>query len=189
MISVFDAAQVTVTAVEGRLVVGEARLTARAALLSLSGGGNLSVDGKASGSLPQKLELTAGKHSIVVTERGHEFFQREVTLERGGTLSLHARMPRTAQRTAAYWLLGLTGAAAAATIAAGAVWGQAEASASSFLSQPTHTLQQADNYDSDRARRDSWRTGTYVALGLTGLLAVITTGLFVFDRPAPPSRE
>jgi hypothetical protein len=185
----FRAAQLTLTAVEGRLVVSEARLDAEPARLALAGaGGEVRVDGKTIGALPLEAELPAGKHTLLVTARGREYFQKELTLERGGTLKLAPSLPRTSQRKAAWWLLGVTVAGALTTIAAGAVWAQAESAASSLYDQQQKgqiTNPQLADYDADRSRRDAWRTGTYVALGLTGVVAAITAALFVLDRPTP----
>jgi hypothetical protein len=69
------------------------------------------------------------------------------------------------------------------------VWGQADAAASDLLGQYQTgqlSMQQLAEYQSDRDRRDAWRTGTYVAIGLTGGLALITGALYLFDRQPPP---
>jgi PEGA domain len=189
----FFPAEVKVTAVDGRLVVGEARLIAQPARLKLVGdrGARVAIDGKQVGRLPlDALELTAGKHAVAVTARGHDAFARDVQLERGAELSLRAPLAPTTQRRAARWLLGVTCVSAVATVAAGAVWGQAEVSASSLYDQQQRshlTMGELAQYNADRARRDDWRVGTFVALGLTAAIGGVTTALYVFDNPAAPT--
>jgi hypothetical protein len=183
----YFADELTVTAVEGRLVVGEARLRAEPAHLRLVGdrGASLSIDGKPVGRLPlATLDLPAGRHQLAVTDGGHEPWAQELTLERGQHTALTAALRVTPQRQAARWLLLASGVAAAATVAAGAVWGQAEAAAGDLYDQQQHgqiTTSQLADYNSDRSRRDDWRTGTYVALSLTAALAAITTALYLYE--------
>jgi hypothetical protein len=183
----------TLTAVDGRLVVGEARLEARPASVAVAGerGAQVIVDGKIVGRAPiAALELPAGRHVLGVSARGRNYWQQELVLERGGAQSVRPVLELTTQRKAARAMIIVTGVAALVTVAAGAVWGQAEASASNIYDQQQRSMitpAQLDQYNSDRARRDSWRAGTFVALGLTGALALTTTGLYIFDQPRPPS--
>ena len=185
--------EVTVTAVDGRLVVGEARLEARPARVEIAGerGAGVFVDGRLVGRLPlAPVELPAGHHALAVAARGRNLWSEELTLERGGQAALRPKLEATTQRKAARAMIIVTGLAAVVTVAAGVVWGQAEGSASGIYDQQQRSMitpGQLTEYDSDRARRDSWRTGTFVALGFTGALALTTAGLFVFDVPRLPS--
>jgi hypothetical protein len=176
-----------VTAVAGRLVVAEARLVPQPAELRLGGrGGEVDVDGKSLGKTPLTLALDAGHHALTVSQRGHEPWLRELDLGRGQRAELLPSLPLTAQRRASRWLFGVTCVAAAMTVAAGAVWGQAEGAAQSILSQQQRAVISAGQlmeYQDDRARRDAWRTGTVVALGVTVALGGVTAALYAFDAP------
>jgi hypothetical protein len=71
-------------------------------------------------------------------------------------------------------------------LVAGGLWGQAEAAASAIYEQQqraTISSAQLNEYESDRARRDAWRTGTLVSLGITVALGGVTAALFAFDTP------
>jgi hypothetical protein len=188
----FFPAEVRVIAVDGRLITGEARLQPKPGHVQLDGssGGTVAVDGRDIGHLPlPALELPAGRHVITVVERGRNPWVNEVQVDRDKSTRLYPELPQTTQRRAAKWLLGVTCVAAAAAAAAGAVWGTADSSASDLLNKyntGTLTLDELNQYNSDRTLRDSWRTGTYVAIGITGALAVITGALYLFDhQPAP----
>ncbi|HZS37424.1 MAG TPA: PEGA domain-containing protein [Polyangia bacterium] len=185
--------ELALTAVDGRLVVGEARLIAKPGRVEVDGarGATVFVDGQSVGRLPlSPLELPAGRHLLSVTARGRNYWQQDLTLERGGAVSLRATLEPTTQRKAARAMTIVTGLAALVTVAAGAVWGQAESAAADLYDQQQRAQispSQLAEYNGDRARRDSWRAGTFVALGITGALAVTTAGLFLFDQPRPPA--
>jgi tetratricopeptide (TPR) repeat protein len=184
----YQAAELKLTAVDGRLVTAEARLTARPALLSVGGppAGSVAVDGRGLGKLPLVgVELPAGAHLVSVTGWGKEPFSERVTLPRGGHVSVEASLRPTRQRRASRWVAIAAGLAGAMTVAAGAVWGQAESSALDLLARQRIALtgDQAAQYEEDRSRRDAWRIGTGICIGITGALAVTAVGLLVFDSP------
>jgi hypothetical protein len=179
-------------AVEGRLVTGEARMTPKPGHIQVAGnpGASVGLDGREIGKLPlPALDVPAGRHMVTLVERGRSPWLGELQVERDRTTQVRPDLTATAQRRAIPWLLGVTCASAAATIAAGAVWGQANAAASDLYSQYTSgqlTAPQLADYQADRDRRDAWRTGTYVAIGITAALAVVTGALYFFDRPPAP---
>jgi hypothetical protein len=187
--------EVKVMAVEGRLVSAEARLVARPGRVAVAGdrGATLVVDGRAVGRLPlAPLETPAGTHQLALTLRGHTPWEGDVDVPRGETVSLQKALGRSPQRRAVRWLLVATGVVACAALAAGAVWAQADSAGSTLDAQRrAHgiTTAQLDEYDADRTRRDGWRVGTAVTLGLTGALAVVTGALYLFDNPSPSRKK
>src|SRR5207302_1403704 len=69
--------EVSVNAVDGRLVVGEARLVARPGRVDVAGarGAGVFVDGQSVGRLPlAPFELPAGRHLVSVTARGRNYW-------------------------------------------------------------------------------------------------------------------
>jgi hypothetical protein len=183
--------EIKLTAVEGRLIVGEARLKAKPGRIEVAGksGAHAFLDGRALGPLPlAAVEVPAGPHLIGLAQNGREPVAREVVVERDRTTRFSPSMHDTAQRRAVRWMGLATGLAAAFTIAAAGVWGAADSSASSLLAQDRTsglTVDQVGEYNSDRARRDDWRLVTSISIGVTGALALVTGGLYLFDRRAP----
>jgi hypothetical protein len=100
----------TAIAVEGRLVPVEATLQPKPAQVTVrtSGGAEIAVDGRPSGTAPlsSPLDVPQGKHFITVTKRGHRAFGRELVLERGQAVTLDAKLETTLQRKASWWVLG-----------------------------------------------------------------------------------
>jgi hypothetical protein len=180
-------AEIKVTAVEGRLVVGEARLQARPAELHVGGRhGEVDVDGKLVGHAPLTLALDAGSHTVAVRARGHQPWVQTLELARGTRLEVAPSLPTTTRRRAALWLLGTSCVVGAGTVAAAALWGQADASAHELLDLQRDkqlTVEQLAQYERDRARRDTWRTGTIVGIGLTVAAGALTATLFAVDTP------
>ena len=184
----YQATELKLTAVDGRLVTAEARLTARPAVLSVAGApaGSVAVDGRGLGKLPLVgLELPAGSHFVSVTGWGKEPYFERVTLERGGHVAVEASLRPTRQRRAARWVAMAAGGAALVALGAGAVWGQAESAALDLYAQHnvgSLTMQQWSEYQDDRSRRDAWRIGTGICIGIAGSLAVTAAGLYIFDN-------
>jgi hypothetical protein len=188
----YFATELRLMAVDGRLVTGEARLSAKPGHIQVSGdaGAIVGLDGREVGRLPlPQLDVSAGRHMITLVERGRTPWVGELQVERDRTTPVRPDLPPTAQRRAIPWLLGLTCASAATAIAAGAVWAQADSAAGNIYNNYTSgqlSIEQLSEYQSDRDRRDAWRTGTYVTIGITAALAVVTATLYFFDRqPAP----
>jgi hypothetical protein len=156
----------------------------------LPAGASLYVDGRPSGKLPvSDLEVPAGKHALGVAARGRVPWAEEVDVGRGATTSLDLALSPTLQRRSVAWAGAATLVVAAMTAVAGGLWYQADHAAADLDAQRRTagiTVDQLAEYNGDRARRDQWRTGTFVAAGVTGALALVTLGLYLFDFQEPP---
>jgi hypothetical protein len=181
--------EMSLNAVEARLVTAEARLAPRPARLAIQtqAGALVVVDGKAVGRAPlAPVSLAAGEHALEVTARGHRPFTAPVVLARDSLAHIDATLAPTAQRRAVRWLLGAAGALVAGAIGGAAAWGQADAAAGDLdhRRQTTGiTLAQLAEYNADRARRDEARVATSVLLSIGGALAITAGGLWLFDSP------
>ena len=182
----------TATAVEGRLIVVEVKLKPKPALLALTttDGARVTIDGRPVGlaPFPKPLALAAGKHVVVISARGREAKIREISVERGQRLSMHAPLRRTAQRKASYWVLA---AAGTTLVASGVVAGFAFAANSDAqdlndrrTSMGLTTAQLADYTDAVDRRRDHTRT-SLVLLGVGAALGVTGSLMYFFDNPRP----
>ncbi len=57
-------------------------------------GADISVDGKFVGSTPSSLSLKAGEYTILITKSGYATWERKVTLNAGGNITLDATLER-----------------------------------------------------------------------------------------------
>lgn len=186
----FFGQQVEGVAVEGRLIVVEVELQEKPALVTVRApaGASVSVDGRPAGSAPlaRPLEVPAGRHFLAVTRRGHKPFTRELTLDRGQELDLSARLPRTRQRVASYWVFGGAGvvllAGGVTTGLALAAQGDAEDIADR-AARENIPLEELDAYNDALDRRDGLRTASVVLYG--GALGLCATAalLYFVDHP------
>jgi hypothetical protein len=185
-------ADVKMLAVDGRLIVGEARLTPRPARLSIRGplGAEVLIDRHPAGALPIALqELPAGSHTVDVVARGLRPSAFDLDLARGSSQELDAPKIATRRNRAAKWLAITSGIVGVFAISGAAVWADADASANSRYVAATQGHWTSDSlaaYEDERARRDSWRITTGVALGVTGGLALTAALLYLTDLPKPP---
>jgi len=184
-----------IVSVEGSLVTFDVALREQPARLAIEApaGAELSIDGRLQGSFPfpRPLEVAAGTHLIVVTQPGYEPFSVEQGFERGQTVSLTVRLPRTFQRTASLVMFG----AAASVLTAGGVFGYfawvQQNSAESFLEERDRSrLLPADLAAYDRARqdRDSLRLASVIAVGSGLALAGGAIVLYTADAKSAPAR-
>jgi tetratricopeptide (TPR) repeat protein len=184
----YAAADVHVTAVEGRFVVSEARLTPLPGALQLSGrrGAEVEIDAQPAGVLPlDKVVLPSGTHHVKLTMRGYQSWNADLVVDRGAALALDAKLVPTRQRRAVRWLGAAASLFGAAAIASGAVWVGADQEASSLYQQQMRgqiTLAEKHDYDVARARRDDAMVGTSVTLAVGGALAVTSVVLYLFDH-------
>jgi tetratricopeptide (TPR) repeat protein len=184
----YAAADVHVTAVEGRFVVSEARLTPLPGALQLSGrrGAEVEIDAQPAGVLPlDKVALPSGTHHVKLTLRGYQPWNADLVVERGAALAVDAKLAPTRQRRAVRWLGGAASLFGAAAIASGAVWIDADQEASALYQQQMHgqiTLADKRAYDAARARRDDAMVGTSVTLAVGGALALTSVVLYLFDH-------
>jgi hypothetical protein len=109
----YQAADTSATALEGRLMPLEVTLVEQPAKLSLSvrRGTRVEVDGRVVGTAPlsEPLSLAAGPHDVALSAPGRVSTTRAMTFSRGQHRTIAVDMPRTAQRDAAWAMIG-TGA-------------------------------------------------------------------------------
>ena len=151
-------------------------------------GAQVSVDGRPAGTTPlvRPLEVSAGKHLITVTRRGHRAWSREVTLERGKSVSLDASLERTGQRTVSYVLMGT---AAALFIGSGVTFGMSikAGSDASELNDKRQseglTADELGEYNDAVDRREGRLQTTYILLGIGVAVAASGAILYFMDNP------
>ncbi len=184
-----------VTAVEGNLIAAEVTLKERPAMLAFDApsGADISVDGRPVGTAPMKaFELASGTHTITLTRAGKRPFMSTLTLKRGETMTVPVSMETTDRRVASYVVFGAAGV--------GAVVGGAFAlDALHFQNSAKGIRDEAasGNISGDRlsayndaiTKRDSMRSASYVAFGITGGLLLTAGALYFFDHPVPRSGD
>jgi hypothetical protein len=186
-------------AVEGRLVVVDAPLRERPALVSLRAtpGAEVAVDGRTVGVAPlmSPVALRLGRHHVAVTKPGREPFSRIVDLRAGDAVNLDARLRLTGQRKAAHVVLGGAGLLLAAGTVTTVLAVDADSGAAAILAQRDRMNiepMMLDEYYRLRDRRDTLTTASAALWG--GAAALATTGvlLWVLDTrrvEAPPAFE
>jgi hypothetical protein len=184
--------EMSLTAVAGRLVTAEARLTPRPSRVDVRAatGTQLYIDREAMGPLPHApFELPAGEHALAMVKRGRKPWSTSLALGRGESVQVWGTLTPTRQRRVAPWIAGAAGLAAALSIAFGIVW-QEKDGAANTLHQMLNSGQllpaQYMTYLNDRDSRDQFRTATIVSLCLTGALGLTAGALYYFDTPNPP---
>lgn len=176
---------------EGSVLPLDLTLREQPALLKLviEANADVSVDGRLTATTPllKPLELSAGRHFIVVTKGGRRPFTQEIDVKRGEVKTITTKLETTTQRIAAYSLLVGGAAMVALGGVAGLVAGGFEGKA-----EDINGLAEDGNIDDEQLRmyneaivgRDQARAvavslfGSAVGLGGLGLL------LYVFDQPS-----
>lgn len=179
-------AEKKVMAVSGQSQLIELELKPEPAVVDVKtdGGAHITVDGR-SGS--PRLELTAGKHVLEVTARGHEPFAREITVTRGQQLTVDAPLEKTARRKAVPFVLGGAGLLALAAGGTALVAEGHDSDASKLRDQiragnaPPAT---ADKYDAAVTARDHDVTATWILGGAAVAAATTVVLLYWLDNPA-----
>jgi hypothetical protein len=184
-----------VTAVEGNLIAAEVTLKERPATLAFDApsGADISVDGRPVGTAPMKaLELPSGAHTITLTRAGKRPFMASVTLKRGEAMRVPVSMETTDRRVASYVVFGTAGVGAL-------VGGFFVLDALHFQNTAKGIRDEAasGNITGDRlsayndaiTKRDSMRSASYVAFGITGGLLLTAGALYFFDHPVPRSGD
>ncbi len=178
------------TTVQGGLVAVDVALRERPATLTIVAprGAEVSVDGRPQGSTPvAPLELPSGVHTVTLTLNGHDAHSEELELGRGEARELRTGLKKTGQRKASYAVM----AAGAGGLIAGGVFTyfaldrqrQAEDTLSALQTRnvDSHKL---DAYDRDRAARDRYRTGAFIAYGAGAAVLTVGALMYAFDRPS-----
>lgn len=181
-------------AVEGRLVMVDARLEAMPGrlVLDVPSGAEVRVGATPVGEGPiaEPIALPAGRYRVTVSQLGRHPEQREVVLERAGTTALSVELETTTQRYVAYGVLGaaalFAGGGVATTLGAFSEQRRAEALADRRLAGDVLSLEEARDYDRAINRREGLRS---VSIGLYGVsLAAAVAGvlLYTLDHPRAP---
>lgn len=181
-----------VHAVEGQLVVSETTLESKPATVDIRapGGAAVRIDGRLVGVAPLggPLALEAGKHRIVVSDRGRHVFKTELDVGRGDVRTVQADLARTAQRTVSWWFLG---AGAASFIGTAVVVGIAVISEGQarLLNRKVEvemmnlTTMERDEYIDARDRRNDLLAASSVGLAAGVLFSAVGGLLFFLDEP------
>jgi hypothetical protein len=183
----YVSAELVGLAVEGRLVVVEAPLRERPALLAVDAGdAEVTLDGRPIDGHGGAVAASAGKHVVAATARGHEPWVREVTLERGALSHLQPDLPPTGQRRAATWVLAGSAAVLVGAAVTTGVALVAQSDAQDLLARQGSTGWSAADlaaYDDARGRRDRFVTAAAVLYAVAAAGGVAGAVLYVADSP------
>lgn len=181
-----------VEAVEGALLPVEFTLREKPSFLRIIAptGALVAVDGEAAGEAPlrQELFVESGAHVVTVTRTGYVPFQTTVNVEKGTLRRVAVTLPRTVQRQVSF---GVMATAIVSTVVGAIHTGaaaQAESDAESILSKTKSqnlSLDELTQYNHSLSLRDGFRIGAGVLFGGGVGLALLATGLYLFDNPAP----
>lgn len=172
-----------VDAVANQTIAYDVSLRELPATLSLAveAGAQVSIDGRFVGTtpFPRPLELTPGRHLVVVGKSGHKSVAAELVFKRGQTRRMRVSLAQTGQRTAGYVLLGggITSLIGGGVLGAVAFAEQTRAKELD-AARSNGALRSASDYNTALAARDRFRAGSMIALGtgaalgLAGLLAI-----------------
>jgi PEGA domain len=177
------------TALANEMVPVEVQLVARPAAVAVTGSGHVTIDARSVGDAPlAHLELAAGKHLVVIEQRGRVPYVREVELARGGLLKLEPALRQTGQRRAVPWVVAGGGALVVATGVAGLLAHGADSDAAhqhALLAAGGADPSVVTAYNHDLDDRTSRLHATELLGAAAG--AVLATGvlLYLFDHPSP----
>lgn len=184
----------TRTAAEGAIAVIDVELKPRPGALTVHApdGAMVYVDGEQHAEAPLEgpLTLAEGNHRLEVIESGKDAFVREVKIEKGGAVTINAKLERTGERVAALWLFAGAGAlTVAGSLAAGVgikFAADADTTAQKLLIQKQSlTEDEINSYKGNKRRRGQSRVlaGTMYSMALAGV--IVGSLLYAFDKPQP----
>lgn len=158
--------------------------------LAAPGGAEILVDGRPAGRAPlaRPLELSSGKHRIVVGQTGYEVFTEDLTLARGESRELEADLGMTTQRIASWVVLGGAAATTSAAIVL-AILGAAEQRDARRLIEATNgqgralTAEEGDTYNGHIEARDNFANLAGATFALGAVAAVVGLVMFSLDEP------
>jgi len=149
--------------------------------------GRVAIDGVDRGPTGAELAVPAGRHRVTVTHRGHYAWERDLELVRGDRVTVEATLPTTTQRTLSAYVMGGAGVALLAgvttTIFAVAAQGNAEDYNTRVASGGVLTESERVDYNDQIARRDSFRTASYILYGTAIAGATASVLLYLLDTP------
>jgi tetratricopeptide (TPR) repeat protein len=187
----FDAASRDVTALAGELILNEISLKPRPSQLVVivPEDADVYIDGQYMSQGPKvSLTLPAGPHQLAVASRGRRVVYRDLSLQRGASISLNIALERTRQRRLARGLFIAGGVGFGASLALAIVALRAQGQAQDFLAR-----RERDNvssaelaaYQDDVDLRDRLRIATDATLAASAALFVTGLILHQVDRPNP----
>lgn len=183
-----------VEAIEGALLPVEFSLREKPSFMRIVAptGALIAVDGEAAGEAPLREELfvSPGVHVVTVTRTGYVPFQASVNVERGALRRVAVSLPRTIQRRVAFGVLATAIVSTLVGVIQTGVAVQAESDAEGILSKSKSqnlSLDELLQYNRTIELRDDLRIGAGVLFGSGVGLALLGTGLYLFDNPAPPA--
>jgi hypothetical protein len=174
-------------ALEGQLVVLKVDLKELPALIHLSApsSAEVTIDGRPENAR-SAIQTRAGKHFLVVTQRGHHPFTRELDLARGQEISLDASLKSTRQRRASYWVLGGGAALVIGGVVTSSLAYHAQSQAKDLLatrSTRALTTDELARYEGLRDDRFNYVRASEFLYG-AGAAAIVTGALLYFlDSP------
>ena len=178
-----------VNAVDNALVPLEVQLREKPARLTLDGmlNADVTIDSRLVGTTPlAPLDLSSGKHLVVITKNGYAPFAQEIDLTRDQKKTLTYAMHVTGQRIVANALLLSGGAAVVGGVVFTLVAGSQQHRMNVILDKAkSANLGDGDvqDYRDAHANRDTWTTVAVVAYGV-GVAALLTGVVFyAFDKP------
>ncbi len=187
-----------VPAFENTVTPVNADLREKPARLSLDAPTNatVSIDGRFAGNtpLPSAIQLSGGRHLVVITKNGHKAFTEELDLKRDERRTVKVQLDSSGQRVVADSLF-ISAAGAAVVGGVFTVVALVEQGNANDLNNARGgaglTVQQADDYDFYKSARNRWATVAGVAYGVS--VASLLTGIvfYAFDQPTvslPPER-
>jgi hypothetical protein len=184
----YATSQREIQAVEGRLVVVEVDLKEEPAQVWINGppGAQLWLDGRMLATLPQRsaLMVTAGKHRLMVIQKGRVPWARFVTVERGGVLKVDVQLAVTVQRQVSYAVMAIGSAGLVTGGVLGLLAIQEDQEAARIKSKQASfvlTAAERDRYNNLIPERNSHANSAWLIFGIG--VAVTGTGslLYHFD--------
>jgi hypothetical protein len=174
-------------------------------VISANRNADVFIDGRPYGTIASgPIRIEPGPHTVALSSNGSPLFSQEVTMERGKTTRLEARLVDSTQRSLSYIVMG-TGVATlivSGLLGLGALGAEGDAKdllgkreASRPGTPEEFTSADLAAYVKAVDQRDQLATASGVTLGVGAAISLIGAGLFVFNKPnmgaagAPLDRE
>lgn len=185
----------TVEVFEGQFRLVEVNLKAKPATIEVAkahDGTQVVIDGRVVGELPLEapLNLKAGKHRVVLMDRGHRSVTRDIEVGRGESMSIDAELKTTWQRKISYGVLGVGAASLAGALVYWPLAVHEQNKAIELRDKKDTvglTLDESAEYESRRDKRNEYRDVAF-ALGGFGL-AVGAAGALLYYLDSPEMEE
>jgi tetratricopeptide (TPR) repeat protein len=181
-----------VVALSGELILSELRLAERPTSLYVWApvGADIYVDGVyvAEGGALVTIPLAAGRHQLIVAQKGRRVVRRDVRIKRGQAHTEYVTLEPTTQRRLSEYLFIGGGVALGAGIVLSAFAVRSENSAENFLAlqKREHVIikpAQLAAYNGKIIERTRYRTAA--TIGIASSLGFFITGLFLHELDQP----